>query len=191
MLQPGPDPDPHPVQRPPLTDLFIAFSGVAVVGFGGVMPFARRMLVEERRWMSADEFNEAYAVAQFLPGGNILNLAVLVGQRFHGALGSFLAVAGLLAAPFIIMVTLGAVYARYGEVDQVHDALSGLAAAAAGLIAAMAAKMAEPLIRRGAAVPILVASLAFLAVGVAELPLLPVIALLAPLSVALAWRALP
>jgi chromate transporter len=184
----------EPVDRskpPSLGELFLAFSGVAVVGFGGVMPFARRMLVEQRRWMTPDEFNDAYSVAQFLPGGNILNLAVLVGQRHHGALGSFLAVAGLLAAPFVIMVLLGVVYQRYGEVPAVHDALAGVAAGAAGLIVTMAAKMADPLVRRRAAIPIAIAALAFLAAGVAQLPLLAVVAVLAPLSVALAWMRVP
>jgi chromate transporter len=189
MLQQPADP---PVEDiPTLGALFLAFSGVAVVGFGGVMPFARRMLVEQRRWMTPEEFNEAYAVAQFLPGGNILNLAVIIGQRSHGALGSFLAVLGLLAAPFLIMVLLGSVYARYGDVPQVHEALAGVAAGAAGLILAMAAKMAEPLIRSRAAIPAAVAVVAFISVGMAELPLLLVIGILAPISVALAWWSLP
>jgi chromate transporter len=183
--------DPPSKDTPTLGGVFLAFSGVAVVGFGGVLPFARRMLVEQRRWMTPDEFNEAYAVAQFLPGGNILNLAVLVGQRFHGVLGSFLAVLGLLAAPFVIMVLLGSVYARYGDVPQVHKALAGVAAGAAGLIVAMAAKMAEPLISSRAAIPAAVAIVAFISVGVAELPLLLVIAVLAPISLALAWWNLP
>lgn len=177
--------------QPSLGTLFLAFSYVSISGFGGVMPFARRMLVEQRRWLSAEEFNEAFALAQFLPGGNILNLAVLVGSRFHGALGSVLAVAGLLAGPFVIMVLLGAAYARFGQIEAVQGALSGVAAAAAGLILAMAARMAEPLLRRRAAMPLVVAALAFIGVGIAELPLVPVVAVLAPLAVALAWRRLP
>lgn len=176
---------------PGLSTLFLAFSGVAISGFGGVMPFARRMLVEERRWLTAEEFNEAYSLAQFLPGGNILNLAVLVGRRFGGALGAFLAVAGLLAAPLVIMLLLAMAYARYGQLPAVQDALTGIAAAAAGLILAMAARMAEPLVRRRAAVPVAIAVVAFLAVAVAAFPLVLVVAVMAPISVALAWRTLP
>jgi chromate transporter len=85
--------------RPGLLDIFLAFSGIAIIGFGGVLPWAQRMLVEQRRWMSRHEFTEALAIAQFLPGGNILNLSVAVGQRFRGPLGALAAVAGLLAAP--------------------------------------------------------------------------------------------
>jgi chromate transporter len=190
MLQTALDTGPRR-DSPSPGDLFLAFSGVAVSGFGGVMPFARRMLVEQRRWLTAEEFNEAYSVAQFLPGGNILNLAVLVGQRFHGALGSFLSVIGLLAAPFVIMVLLGTVYARYGDVAEVHNVLAGVAAGAAGLIVAMAAKMAEPLVRGRAAVPAVITLLAFAGVVVAELPLLAVVAIVAPISIALAWWRLP
>ena len=181
----------HPAatnQPPSVGTLFLAFSAVAISGFGGVMPFARRMLVEQRRWMTADEFNEAYALAQFLPGGNILNLSVVVGRRFQGAAGALAAIAGLLIGPMLVMIALGALYTRYGEIPAVGNALTGVAAAAAGLILSMALRMAEPLARRRAALPVIVAAAGFLAVGIAELPLLPVIAVLAPLSVALAWR---
>jgi chromate transporter len=173
---------------PTLLDLFVAFSGVAIMGFGGVMPFARRMLVDERRWMTPDRFNEAIALAQFLPGGNILNLSVIVGQRFRGAAGSVVAVAGLLAGPVVIVSLLGLAYFRYGESEAVHGALAGVAAAAAGLLLAMAAKMAEPLVRRRAAVPLVVAALAFVGIGLAGLPLALVLAMLVPISVAIAWR---
>ena len=177
-----------PLQRPSLRELFLAFAGVAIIGFGGVLPWARRMLVEQRRWMSAEEFNEVYSLAQFLPGGNILNLAVIIGQRFRGAAGSLVSVVALLIGPVAIMIGLGTLYVRYGQVEAVHDALAGVAAAAAGLILVMAARMAESLVRRRAALPLVLAGLAFAAVGLAGLPLLPVLAVLVPLGVALAWR---
>src|SRR5688572_4965425 len=149
------------------------------------------MLVEQRRWMSRHEFTEALAIAQFLPGGNILNLSVAVGQRFRGALGALAAVAGLLAAPVVIVTTLGVLYLRYGGVAAVHDALAGVAAGAAGLILSMAAKLAQPLFRRTALVPLAFALAALVGVAVLELPLLAVLAILAPLSVAYAWWRLP
>jgi chromate transporter len=180
--------NPLPIQAPSLRELFLAFSGVAIIGFGGVLPWARRMLVEERRWLSAEEFNEVYSLAQFLPGGNILNLAVVIGQRSHGALGSLVCVVALLAGPVAIMTLLGFLYTRFGQIAAVHDALAGVAAAAAGLILAMAAKMAEPMLRRRALLPLAMAIVAFAAVGVAELPLFMVLAVLVPLGIGLAWR---
>jgi chromate transporter len=178
-----------PQPRPGLVTLFLAFTGVAIIGFGGVLPWARRMLVEQRRWMTPDDFTEAFSLSQFLPGGNIINLAVIVGQRFRGASGALMAVAGLLVAPVFIMVGLGMIYAHYGQFEAVHDALAGVAAGAAGLILAMAAKMAEPLIHRRAAVPIALAVLAFAGAGLVELPLILVVAVLAPVSIAIAWVA--
>ena len=175
---------------PGLATLFLAFSGVAISGFGGVMPFARRMLVEERRWMTPEEFNEVYSLAQFLPGGNILNLSVVVGNRFGGALGAFAAIMGLLVGPVLIMIALGSVYARYGEIPAVHNVLAGVAAGAAGLILSMAYKMAQPLFVRRALIPALVSAAASAAVALLQLPLLWVIAVLAPISIALAWRGL-
>jgi len=182
------DVEPDPRQPPSLRELFLAFAGVAIIGFGGVLPWARRMLVEQRRWMSAEEFNEVYSLAQFLPGGNILNLAVVIGQRFHGPAGSLVCLVALLVGPVAVMIALGMLYVRYGEVAAVHDALAGVAAGAAGLILVMAVKMAEPLLRRRALLPLVLAGIAFVAVGLAALPLLPVLAVLVPVGIALAWR---
>jgi chromate transporter len=176
--------------RPGLLELFLAFGGVAVMGFGGVMPWARRMLVEQRRWLTPLEFNEVYALAQFLPGGNILNLAVVVGQRFRGPLGAVVSVAGLLLGPVVIVSAIGVLYLRYGESEAVHGALAGVAAGAAGLLLSMAAKMVEPLVRARAVPPILVAVTVFAAFGLAQLSLALVLVVLVPISVALAWRRL-
>ena len=143
---------PAPFQ-PSLLDLFLAFSGMAVIGFGGVLPWARRMLVEQRKWMTGDEFSEALAVAQFLPGGNILNLGVAVGQRYRGVLGSLACTAGLVVGPFILVTLLAGLYLRYGQVPAVHNMLAGIAAGAAGLMLSMAAKMARPLVNRQKLVP--------------------------------------
>lgn len=177
-----------PAEAPGLWAIFLAFSGVAIIGFGGVLPWIRRMLVEQRRWMTADAFVEALSLAQFLPGGNVLNLAVAVGRRFQGATGAIVAVLGLLAGPFVIVLTLGAVYARYGRIGVVHDALTGVAAGAAGLILSMAFKMAMPLWRRGDAIQLAIAAVAFVGIAVAGLPLLMVLAVVAPASIAIAWR---
>jgi chromate transporter len=173
---------------PRLADLFLGFSGIAIMGFGGVLPWARRMLVEERRWLSADEFAELLALCQFLPGGNIINLAVLVGQRTHGAAGALLSVAGLMAAPVIIVLFLGSVYLRFGGMPEVQHGLRGVAAAAAGLILAMAAKLSLPLFTRKAGMALAFAAAAFAGVALFRFSLPVVVLVLAPLSVAAAWR---
>jgi chromate transporter len=181
---------PESVSPTPL-DIFIAFSGIAIVGFGGVLPWARRMLVEKRRWMSAAEFTEALSVAQFLPGGNILNLSVAVGQRFHGPLGSLAAITGLLLGPMVIVSLLGLLYLHAGDIPAVKDALGGVAAGAAGLIISMAAKLARPLFVRGSLVGLGFVVAAFIGIIVLKMPLLAVVAVLAPLSIAYAWWRLP
>jgi chromate transporter len=177
--------------NPSLLDLFLAFLGIALIGFGGVMPWARRMLVERRKWLTPTEFAEALALAQFLPGGNIVNLSVAVGQRYHGLAGSLVAVTGLIGGPFILVTTIGGLYLRYGETPVIHHVLSGVSAGAAGLMLCMAAQMARPLLSRGALVPLGFAVVAFVTVGLAKLPLIPVLAVLIPISVAVAWWNLP
>ena len=123
---------------------------MALHGFGGVLPWARRAIVDEKRWMTAQEFNEAFAVSQFLPGANVVNLAVIFGGRLHGAAGAAVALAGLLLPPMAIVLVLGALYGRYGDIDALQRVLAGVAAAAAGLIGAIVIKMAQPLLREGA-----------------------------------------
>jgi chromate transporter len=95
---------------PGLSELFFGFLTVAMSGFGGVLPWARRVFVEQRRWLSEREFAEALALCQFLPGPNIVNMGVIVGSRFHGAAGAVVSVAGLVGAPLLIMMACGALY---------------------------------------------------------------------------------
>jgi chromate transporter len=147
------------------------------------------MLVEVRGWMSADEFNEAYALCQFLPGPNIVNLSVVFGSRIRGVTGALIALLGLIGPPMLIVIALAFLYAHFGELDAVRRALAGIAAAAAGLVLAIAAKMGEPLARSGSFVALAVAASTFVAIGVLRVPLLWAIAVLLPLSMALAWWA--
>ena len=127
--------------RPDLRALFLGFSSVGLSGFGGVLPFARRMLVEERRWMSADEFNTQLGLCQFLPGPNVVNLAVLVGKRYRGLSGAIVAPTGLMAGPFLIVLVLALLYDRWGSLPLAQDMLRGIAAAGCGLLFAMAWRM--------------------------------------------------
>jgi chromate transporter len=187
MDQPTSERDAVTAPAPSLADLFIAFTHIAIMGFGGVLPWARRMLVEQRRWLTAEEFTEVLSLGQFLPGGNVVNMSVVIGQRFHGVLGSIAAASGLLVGPTLIVTGLGALYLEYGQVPVVQNALHGMTATAAGLILSLAAKMAMPLFRRDAIVPLAFAVLTFIGIGILGLPLHVVFVVLVPSSIAVAW----
>src|SRR3954463_582773 len=131
---------PHPTEL----DLFLGFLWASVRGFGGVFVMGRRMLVEERKWLTPEGVVELLGVCQFLPGANIVNLSVAVGQRYRGWKGSVAALTGILAAPAAVSVILAALFMRYAYVPQVSPARGAVAAAAAGLVIGTAFKMAEP-----------------------------------------------
>jgi chromate transporter len=171
---------------PTSAELFLGFLGLGLIGFGGVLPLARRMLVEQRRWLSAEEFSELLGLCQFLPGGNIINLSVAVGLQFRGIPGAVASITGLIAAPSAVVIALGAVYDRFKDDPHIRHLFAGLAAAAAGLLVAMALKLTVPLLRKP--VGLVVAALFVLAIALLRLPLLPVMAVLAPLSVLAMWR---
>lgn len=173
--------------RPTLSELFRAFIMVSLSGFGGALPWARRVIVEQKGWMTTEEFNEAFALSQFLPGPNTVNFSVVFGARFGGAPGAAVALAGLMGPPLIIIVALGVLYGRYGDLETLGRILSGIAAAAAGLLIAVVAKMAAPMfIKRWNSAPV-IAILAFAGVALMQWPLPIVFAVLAPVSVTLAW----
>src|SRR5436190_15575518 len=114
------DPTPATPHPPALTDLFLGFAKCSLSGFGGVLPFARRMVVEERRWMTPQEFNEAFALAHFLPGPNIVNFSVVFGSRLRGRIGAVVAFTGLMGPPVLIVTALGILYSFYGDIDAVR-----------------------------------------------------------------------
>ncbi len=171
---------------PSLADLFSGFFGIGIVGFGGVLPWARRMMVDQRGWLTPGEFNDLLALCQFLPGPNIVNMSVALGSRYRGIAGSCACVLGLLAAPMAIVIALGGIYTRYSGIPVVAHAFGGLAAAASGLVISMAVKIAAPLRRH--AMGIAIAAVAFVAIAVLRMPLLPTMLLLAPISVVLCRR---
>ena len=173
-----PPPEPAP---PSLPRLFGSFFAVGMMGFGGVLPLARRMIVERQRWLTAAEFTDLLALCQFLPGPNIANLSVALGRRFHGPVGAFAALAGLLGGPVAVVLVLGAVFDRFAAVPAVADGLAGMAAAASGLVLATALRIAAPLRRRPVAVA--VAAVAFGAIALLRLPLLPVLLALVPAAI--------
>jgi chromate transporter len=173
---------------PTLAELFLGFTRVAAFAFGGVLPWARYVLVDRRRWLTPDEFTDTLALCQLLPGPNIVNMSVAIGARFHGIPGALASVLGILGVPVVVVLLLATFYAEFAHVPAVDRGLAGMAAAAAGLILGMAAKMADPILRRRfwyAAPPI---ALTFVAVALLRLPLWPVLLCLAPLSIALHWK---
>jgi chromate transporter len=180
-------PDNIKLQSPPVRDLFLAFLEVGLSGFGGVLPFARRALVERRGWLTEIDFNETLALCQSIPGPNIVNMSVAVGSRFAGVRGALACVTGLVAAPVALVLVLAVLWSRFGGVGHVRGALAGLAAAAAGLVGATALKMARPVLVGAplSAGPVVAA--AFVSVGLLRLPLPWVALTLAPLSVLIAW----
>lgn len=170
-------------------ELFGGFLMLGLTGFGGVLPLARRMMVERRRWLTAGEFTDLLGLCQFLPGGNIINMSVAVGLRFRGVAGALAAIVGLIAAPTAVVIVLGLVYDRFQDDPRIRHLFAGLAAAAAGLLVATAVKIALPLARRP--LGIAVAALCFIAIGLLHLPLLPTMLTLAPVSVLLARMVAP
>jgi len=175
-------------QTPTLSDLFFSFLKVSLSGFGGTLPWARRMVVEQKRWMTAAEFNEAFSLCQFLPGPNVINFAMIFGSRVRGITGGIVAVVGLVGPPIVTMLILGALYQRYGELEELQRILGGVSASAAGLIVAIAVQMAQPVFGTASWRGPLVVAVVFLAVGVFRVPLLWALVVLAPISIALAWR---
>ncbi len=167
-------------------ELFLAFSQLALSGFGGVLPWAHRTLVERKAWLTQREFVETLALGQLLPGPNIGNMAVMIGYRFAGYPGAAAATLGLIGGPFTIMVTLGLLYGRYGTLPLVQQALAGMSAVAAGLVLATGLKMAGSMRRHWR--PWVFTALALVGVGAMRWPLLAVVGALAPFAIAAAWR---
>jgi chromate transporter len=127
------------------TELFWAFTALALQGFGGVLPVAQRELVDKRAWLTREEFAETLSVGQVLPGPNIVNMALMIGDHYFGWRGAFAALAGILAAPLVIVLTLATLYAQIAATPMAAGAIRGMGAVAAGLIYAMAVKLAPTL----------------------------------------------
>jgi chromate transporter len=166
--------------------LFLTFMKIGAVGFGGVGPWARRIIVEERGWLDERDYAEVLSICGTLPGPNVGNVSVFIGDRYHGLVGSILALTGLMSGPLAILLGLGFLYEWLGGVPAIDGAIGGVAAAAAGLFLGTALKMAERLKLSAAALAIL--ACAFVAVGLFRWPLIAVVLALAPVSIAFAWR---
>jgi chromate transporter len=180
----SPAPDSLTSTPPSLLELFVAFAKMSLAGFGGVLVFARRAIVEQHRWMTAEEFNETFALCHFLPGPNIVNLTMVFGSRFRGIAGGLAAFTGLLGPPTIIMTVLATLYARFGDVDALRRILAGVSCVAVGLLLSVVFRMMMPLVRKRDAVGLVFLLAVFVAIGVARLPLATVLLVAVPISLA-------
>ncbi len=189
--------DPPPAEtrlRQPasLGRLWWVFNRLALQGFGGVLPVAHRTLVEQERWVSPQQFIELLTLGQVLPGPNIINLAIILGDRFMGWRGAVTAVAGLLCVPLVIVLSLALAYQQFADLPWVAGALRGMGAVAAGLVLTTAVKLARTL--RGN--PLGPAAALALSVGTAVMvgglrwPMVGVVLGLGGLGMTLAWRGL-
>ena len=176
--------------RPASTaDLFFTFNRLALQGFGGVLTVAQRELVERKGWLTKQEFVEMLALSQVLPGPNVVNLALIFGDRFFGLRGAFAAVGGMLVVPLIIVMALTAAYGAFSQHPVVSGALRGMGAVAAGLIIATALKL-MPALALSRLSPVLAAifsALTFVTIAWLRWPLVWVIAGLGPIAIAIAY----
>jgi chromate transporter len=166
-----------------LAELFLGFLSIGARSFGGVLPWAYRVMVEERRWLSNADFTETIALCQFLPGPNVGNAAIVLGKRWFGVYGALVAFLGLMALPFVWVLALFAVYADYAANPVVRAVVTGVGAAGAGLFVGTAVKLGRGLVRKPAAL-VLIASM-FLCIAVARVSL----AVVLPVALAVALLA--
>ena len=167
-----------PTQRPrSKTELFTTFASIALQGFGGVLTIIQREMVDKRRWLSSQEFTEDWAVSQILPGGNVVNLCIILGNRYFGWRGALAALAGILLPPLVIVLLLATLYNQFVYLPEVAGAVRGMGAAAAGLIGAVSLKMMTGLKRNemGAGICTALIAITFIAVGLLRWPLVYVV----------------
>lgn len=188
-----PPPDAEQRAQPrSLTDLFLSFSILALQGFGGVLAVVQRELVERKRWMTREEFVEEWAVAQIMPGPNVVNLSLMIGGRYFGLRGALVALAGMLTFPLIVVLALALVYAQFADNAQVAGALRGMGAVAAGLITATGLKLFGALKKHPLGVPacIVLGLASFVAIALLRWPLAWVLLGLGGLACVLTYRKL-
>ena len=165
-------------------ELFLGVLKIGLLGFGGIAPWARHVIIEERRWLTEQEFAAILGIGQILPGPNTMNASVMIGDRFQGVGGVLACLLGQMAMPLVIVTSLAVVYERFASVPEVKAALAGAAAGTAGLVLGTALKMAQKIKLKPLA--LLVGAMAFVAIGLLEWPLVPVVAVLVPLGIAAA-----
>ena len=174
------------------SDLFWSFTWLALQGFGGVLAVVQRELVEKKRWLTREQFIEEWAVAQIMPGPNVVNLSLMIGSRYFGLRGALAALAGMLVSPLVVVLVLAGVYAQFEGLPHITGALRGMGAVAAGLIAATGLKLFGERQKSILGLPLCKAlgMLCFVAIALLRWPLALVLAGLGGLACTLAYRRL-
>ncbi|MDB5377915.1 MAG: chromate transporter [Rubritepida sp.] len=167
-------------------ELFLGFAKIGALGFGGVGPWARHVIVEERKWLSEREYASVLGMGQILPGPNVGNASVMIGRGFHGLTGALLATCGLYIGPLCILIVLSLLYDAYGDLPRVAPFMEGVAAAAAGMVIGMALKMGFNL--KAPLQLVAVGLLAMLAAAWLRVPLPLIVVILAPLGIWISLR---
>lgn len=174
------------------SDLFWSFTKLALQGFGGVVAIVQRELVEKKQWLTREEFVEDWAVAQILPGPNVVNLSLMIGDRYFGMRGALAALAGMLTFPLLIVMALAVLFAGMSDSPGIQGALRGMGAVAAGMIAATGLKLLAALTTNvmGSLVCLVLAALTFIAIALLRVPLVWVLLGLGVLACGWAYRQL-
>lgn len=185
-------PDTAPARPGSRRELFTAFTWLALQGFGGVLAVVQRELVEKRQWLTREQFVEDWAVAQIMPGPNVVNLAMMIGGRHFGLSGALVSVAGMLLAPLALLLVMAVLYSQFAHAPQVQGALRGMGAVAAGMIAATGIKLVAALRKNamGMGVCLGFAAASFAGVALLRWPLAWVLLGLGTLACAWAWHRL-
>jgi len=186
------DPAPERPRPTSLPDLFVSFTWLALQGFGGVVAVVQRGLVERKRWLTQEEFIEDWAVAQIMPGPNVVNMSMMIGARYFGLAGAMTAMAGLLTVPLVVVLLLALLHARFADNPAVAGALRGMAAVSAGLIAAAGLKLSVALVKNPLPLAgcVAISALGFVLVAWVRVPLIYVLFGLGGLGCVLAYRRL-
>ena len=184
-----------PVPRPQptsLSDLFWSMTWLALQGFGGVLAVVQRVLVDEKGWLTNEEFIEDWAVAQILPGPNVVNLALMIGDRYFGLRGGLTALAGMLTFPLLVVLVIAALFASVADMPMAQGALKGMGAVSAGLIAAVGLRLTTALKANvmSAGVCTALAAITFIAIAILRIPLVWVLLGLGSLATLWAYRQL-
>ncbi len=175
-----------------LRQLFWAFNGLALQGFGGVVAIAQRELVDKQQWLTREEFVEDWAVAQVLPGPNVVNLSLMIGDRYFGMRGGMVALAGMLTIPMLIVLLMAGLFAGVSDSPAVQGALRGMGAVAAGMIAATGLRLFAALKNNVLGAPVCwgLAAMTFVAIAFLRTPLIWVLLVLGGLGTLWAFRQL-
>ncbi|MES2529476.1 MAG: chromate transporter [Pseudomonadota bacterium] len=176
-----------------IRDLFFSFTWLALQGFGGVLAIVQREMVEKKRWLTPEEFLEDWAVAQVMPGPNVINLSLMIGDRHFGWRGAMAAVAGMLTVPLVIILALALLYAHFSGDPQVAGALRGMGAVAGGLIAATGIKLIPQLRTHplGFGVCLAIVAVVFGLIALAQVPLGWVLIVVGGCACGATWRRIP